>query len=53
MRTISDLENYYGKAEVGVGTELVNKDGHREDEDKIAERSIQVSLTLRDDFSEK
>jgi hypothetical protein len=53
MRTISDLENHYGRAETGTGTELVNKNGYSEEEEKIMERSIQVSLTLRHDFNEK
>jgi hypothetical protein len=53
MKTISDLEDYYGGAETGEGAELINRDDHREEEEKIVERSIQVSLTLREDFSQK
>jgi hypothetical protein len=53
MRTIGDLEAYYGGADTGSGAELINKDGHGEEEERIAQRSIQVSLTLREDFSQK
>lgn len=53
MRTIHDLEYRFGETETSAGSELIGRDGHTEDEKKIVERSIQVSLTLRDDFKEK
>jgi hypothetical protein len=52
MRTICDLEDRFGGAETDGGVELINRDGQVQDEE-IVERSIQVSLTLRNDFSEK
>jgi hypothetical protein len=52
MRTIDDLDSRFGAAETGSGTELTDKDS-RVEEEKIVERSIQVSLTLRDDFDER
>jgi hypothetical protein len=53
MRTIRDLEYRFGETETSAGSELISGDGHAEDEEKIVERSIQVSSTLRDDFKEK
>jgi hypothetical protein len=53
MRTIQDLEYRFGETETSAGNELIGRGGHAEDEDKIVERSIQVSLNLRDDFKEK
>ena len=53
MRSIDDLEYHYGSPKTGGGAELISSDGHIEDEENIVERSIQVSLTLRDDFSQK
>jgi len=53
MRTVTDLESRYGETDTGMGAELIKRDGHTEEEEKIVERSIQVSLTLRNDFKEK
>jgi len=53
MRTIHDLEYRFGETETSAGSELISRDGHTDDEKKIVERSIQVSLTLQDDFKEK
>jgi hypothetical protein len=52
MRSIRELLYHYGGSVTGGAAELTNRDGHVEDEENIADRSIQVSLTLRDDFSQ-
>lgn len=54
FRTIEDLEQHYGRADRGKGTELVDEDNNEgQTEENITERSIKVSLTLKEDFAEK